>query len=179
MYQPQWSNGQESGKARRDAAGRYRAIADHLKGRGFRVLDVGANAGYFSLRLAEEFQARVTAVDGDPILKESLERARNSSVEGIYEFLSPDSLKKLGVFDVGLCLSVLHHVSWWPTMLRLMRAQCRTLFIETAHPKEDLPKAFWHSPEILRIVSDMGGNVIHESPGFDSKYLRPLHVVTT
>lgn len=176
-YQPRWVDGREVGDGIRKAAPRYEAIAKELSGhQGFSVLDLGAYNGYFSLRLAEDFDASCTAVDDYRGLRSALAEACDGRVTGIHERLTPESLAALGDFDVILCLSVLHHVPWWRAMLEMISEQSTVLFIETVSPNEVLPKARAHCPEIPAAVEDLGGKVICRSHGYKSKKQRPLRV---
>lgn len=178
QYQPRWVNGAEVGDGIRKAAPRYEAIAKELTGHsGFTVLDLGAYNGYFSLRLAEDFDARCTAVDDHRGLPAALAEAGDDRVTGIYERLTPESLAALGDWDVILCLSVLHHVPWWRAMLEMISEQSKVLFIETASANEILPKARAHSPEIPAVVEELGGRIICRTHGYKSKKQRPLRVI--
>lgn len=177
-YQPEWIDGKTVGTSRRDAEGRYAAIARELDGMyGFTVLDLGAHAGYFSLRLAEEFGANVTAVDDAAELAATLDKVPHPQVTGFFQKVDPRGLEHLGQFDVALCLSVLHHVTWWRSMIHMLIKQSRKLIIESAHPDEVLPGAIAHSQEIIPMIELHNGRKIHESPGFDDRFLRPMFVI--
>lgn len=176
-YQPVWDNGKTVGASRRDAEGRYNAIAGYLEGLDrFRALDLGAHSGYFSMRLAEEFSAQVTAVDDAAELREAASRGI-PGLTCVHERVSPESLRALGPFDVTLCLSVLHHVTWWRSMVKMLHGQSEILFVEIPDPREDLPGAVAHSSEIGTVVNMLGGQKIFECPGYDARYVRPLYVV--
>jgi 2-polyprenyl-3-methyl-5-hydroxy-6-metoxy-1,4-benzoquinol methylase len=175
-YQPEWVDGKTVGASLRDAEGRYEAIAGYLRPRrGFTVLDLGACAGYFSLRLAGEFGAVVTAVDDAPELVEGIRG--HPGVTGVFQKVDAQGLARLGHFDVALCLSVLHHVPWWRSMIDMLIRQSGVLFVETADPAEDLPGAIAHEQDIPAIVEQRGGVRIHASPGFDKRFLRPTYVI--
>lgn len=179
-YQPRWVDGREVGTAHRDAAKRYAAIAERLYGHeGFTVLDVGAYNGYFSLRLAEEFGASVVAADTHRGLRRSLAEAGDDRVRGVYEKLTPARVREMGPFDVVLCLSVLHHVPEWEPLLEALHDSTRVLFVETATPKETLPKAIAHSDSarITDAVAALGGEVIARTAGYKSRKLRPLRMI--
>lgn len=180
MYQPEWRNGKEHGRGKRDAASRYQAIAERIAYAGLRpgftVLDFGAYGGYFSARLAEEFGAVCTAVDDSPKLKPA------PGITVINERVTPSGIAKLGTFDVVLCLSVLHHSTNWRNYLEaLTEAAGELLFVETANPDETLPKAKAHnqSKAIHTAVERAGGEVIVKTAGYDSRYARPVWVITT
>lgn len=178
MYQPKHRDGRDVGRAARPAASRFDAIrAEVGEHRGLRVLDLGAHEGYFSLRLADECGARVTAVDDWTGLRPALEAAHHPRVTGLYERLTPESLAALGDWDVILCLSVLHHVPWWDQMLTQIRAQSRLLIVEVAVAHEVLPKAVAHCPEIPEAVKLLGGRVIARTHGYRSRKLRPMYAM--
>lgn len=175
-YQDTWMRGRRRAAGTRDCAGRYDAIARQLAGRsGFTVLDLGAHAGYFSLRLAEQFDARVTAVDDWPGLSRAV--AGEPRVTAVPRRLTPGQVRGLGPFDVVLALSVLHHIPDWPGMLDALREAAGVLMIETPDPAEVLPKAVAHGPELAAAVYALPGEVIAWTPGHRSRILRPLKAV--
>ncbi|WP_306365456.1 bifunctional 2-polyprenyl-6-hydroxyphenol methylase/3-demethylubiquinol 3-O-methyltransferase UbiG [Nocardia sp. CC227C] len=177
-YQPEWVNGREVGTGRRDAAGRYKAIADYLGDdmRGFHVLDLGAYNGYFSRRLAEDFGAHCVAADDYVGLTDA------PGVKAVRKRLSMPELTSLGSFDVVLCLSVLHHLPDWRAYLDALVSMAPLVFIETAHPDEVLPKAKAHgqSREIEAAVDALAGahgTMLAFTPGHDARHARPLWVI--
>lgn len=180
-YQPEWIDGKTVGNSRRDAEGRYNAIATYLGGmRSFTALDLGAHSGYFSFRMAEEFGAEVVAVDDAEELRETFRKTSGPAdgrVVGVFERMDAGTLETMREFDVILCLSVLHHVTWWRSLLDMMVRKSGILFVETAVAGEKLPGAIAHSPEISRAVEIRGGKKIHETPGFDNRFMRPLYVI--
>lgn len=179
-YQPRWVDGREVGTGQRKASSRYEAIAARLDGHEqFTVLDVGAYNGYFSLRLAEDFDARCTAADTYRGLPRALAEAADDRVIGLVERITPARVRELGPFDVVLCLSVLHHAPDWRDLLDALHEQSRVLFVETAVPAETLPKAAMHheSAAIVRAVEDLGGEIIARTHGYKSKRQRPLRMI--
>lgn len=177
-YQPRWSAGKTTGRGQRDCAGRYEAIRAELATRGmhgFTALDLGAYTGYFSLRLAMDFDAKLTAVDNHPALTSAVRHDRR--VTALPARLSAAELRALGRFDVTLCLSVLHHIPPWRETLAAVRDISTALFIETAVPSEVLPLAVAHCPDIEAEVAALGGRTIALTPGYRNRHLRPLRVV--
>lgn len=173
-YQPEWRDGREVGKGRRDAAGRFDAIAAYLgDARDFTALDFGAYGNYFSARLVEQFGAHCTAVDDTTGLTES------PGIKVINRRLPMSDLVDLGPFDVALCLSVLHHLPNWPAYLNALETMAPLVFVETSHPSEVLPKAKAHGDAgmIYAAVEKAGGKVLTTTPGYDSRYERPLWVI--
>lgn len=105
--------------------------------RPFTLLDIGANDGYFSTRIAEDFNCYVTALDKNPKVDELFSKRIRPMVQKLTE----STMKALPRFDVILALSVLHHFENWETIFDLMRAKARrALIIEVPHPEEKLLK---------------------------------------
>ena len=159
---------------RRNSDARFAAITEYLgDARGFTCLELGALDGYFSKRLTAEYDAVCTAVDDNPLLEGArLHRVINAR-------LAPADIRKLGEFDVALCLSVLHHLRDWRATLNALLASAPLLFIETAHPDEVLPKAGNHraSAKIHAALEEAGAVAIAQTPGYDQRFQRPLWVI--
>lgn len=173
-YQPTWANGREVKPGRRPCDSRYAAIANYLAGRqDFTVLDFGSHLGYFSQRLHEDFNADCTAVDDYQHLTEK------PGVTVINERLTAAQVRKLGTFDVTLCLSVLHHVPQWKAMLSAILDSAPIVFLEVADPDETLPGARTHgkSEQIFAAIEGTGARVLTHTKGFDDNYHRPLWVL--
>lgn len=140
QYQPRWVKGQESGDRQRECADRYEPIrADLAKyDRPFSVVDLGANAGYFAFRIAEDFpQATVIAIDDKAALRECAEANGRANVIVIPRRLDGAALAKLATcerFDAVLALNVLHHIGDWPVALEALHAMAHRLIVETPGP---------------------------------------------
>ena len=173
-YQPVWQGGKEVGHGTRECASRYEAIRDYIKAsdapRGFRVLDLGAYNGYFCRRLHEDFGAQCVAVDS------CRELVPSPGVEVVNRQLSPQDVKRLGRFDVTLCLSVLHHHANWGQYLSALLVSADLVFIETAHPGERLGEFSEYAQGAHREMSRLG-RVIAQTPTMHQERLRPLWVV--
>jgi SAM-dependent methyltransferase len=90
-----------------------RKVAERFD-RPFTVLDIGANLGYYSLRLAEDFDCTVLAVEGQvgPYLSTVLNKNQNPRVLATNRNMSLADLQTLADvehFDLVLGLSVTHH----------------------------------------------------------------------
>lgn len=169
------AQGQVAQVGTRDCAGRWQAIHAHLGDReGFTALDLGAYAGYFSLRLVEEHDADVVAVDNYAGLREV---GTHPQILVIDHRLDVNQVADLGAFDVGLALSVLHHITEWRQMLDVLTAHCSTLFVEVPNPTEVLPKAIAHDPDMEATVAELGGTMIAETPGHRSVIPRHMWVI--
>lgn len=80
--------------------------------RGLRVLDIGANDGFFSITL-EKRGAEVVAIDhqppeqtGFPVLREIFDSKVERHTDNVYNI----SKERYGTFDIVLCLGVLYHL---------------------------------------------------------------------
>jgi hypothetical protein len=91
-YQDVWVKGKLVERGERDCEPRYEAIkkvAARFK-RPFTVLDIGANLAYYSVRLAEDFDCTVLAVEPGPWMTSVLSRNDNPRVLGVNRALSLD-----------------------------------------------------------------------------------------
>lgn len=103
----------------------WEAIAPHLPDvRGRTVLDLGCNAGFFSLQLARRGAARVVAADHDPrYLAQARLAAEVTGVDLELRELSVCDVDRLGErFDVVLFMGVLYHLRHPLLALDLLRA---------------------------------------------------------
>ena len=117
QYQDIWVQGERLSKGVRECESRYDLIAGVAErfNRPFTVLDLGANLGYFSVRLAEDFDCTVLAVEGaySSWLRDVLDRNGNERVIAASRRMTLQDLKTLADvehFDLTLALSVTHHV---------------------------------------------------------------------
>lgn len=173
-YQPLWDNGREIGSGLRECGSRYDAIAAHIRDtglpNGFSCLDFGANLGYFSRRLADDFDAKCTAVDATPGLVES------PGVTVVPRMLVSAEIPELGHHDLTLCLSVLHHYpKRWQQYLVALLASADLVFIELAASSE---KGCAHMLPIRQELESLGGKVIGHTPTVSGDALRPLWVIS-
>lgn len=175
-YQPQWINGKEVGTGWRDCNGRYEALKNYLLKIGMqspRVLEIGAYTGYFCRRLAEDFNARCTAVDNHPGLVEY------PGVEVVHRLVNPTQIACMfGHFDVVICMSVLHHHKNWPEYIQALLQAGDVVFIETANPLEHFGQQ--HREYALGAYREISkiAKVLTQTPPMNGEAnLRPLWVV--
>ena len=118
LYQDKWVKGQTIQKGQRECESRYEAIKQVCSQftRPFSVLDIGANAGYFSFRLATDFpNATVIMIEGNDDEAHLLELCHKNNLPNIVYLNKKLSLAELQAladcefFDVVLALSVIHH----------------------------------------------------------------------
>ncbi|HEY7822240.1 MAG TPA: class I SAM-dependent methyltransferase [Acidimicrobiia bacterium] len=138
QYQDIWVQGKRESKGVRECESRYEMIAGvaRLFNRPFTVLDIGANLGYFSLRLAEDFDCTVLALEGhySSWLREVLDKNGNDRVISVSRTATLDDLRTLADvehFDLTLALSVTHHVgASYSDVLRQVRRMGMTTILE-------------------------------------------------
>lgn len=114
-YQDTWINGATVQQGERSCAERYAVVRNVVAKyqRPFTVWDLGANAGYFGLRIASEFpHAVVVMVESRPSLQAACDANALPNVIAMTHRLSVEDLKQLARCvhaDVVLALNVLHH----------------------------------------------------------------------
>ncbi|MDA8580440.1 class I SAM-dependent methyltransferase [bacterium] len=117
-YQSRWINGEEIAGVR-ECADRYEIIRKYAErfDRPFTVLDIGANYGYFSIRLMEDFDCVSVMGECVPQYFEELTRLvdANGCDKGIVfkHRFSQHSLRQLAEvehFDLVLAMSIVHHI---------------------------------------------------------------------
>lgn len=123
-----------AGPGERVCVDRWEAIRRHLATipEPFNLLDLGANAGWFSARAADEFDCRVTAIDNHP----DLPAAASERVTVVHRRVDAPALRQMARHDVVLALSVIHHMRDWRQVLAQVRACRRMAFVEIPHPGE-------------------------------------------
>ena len=115
VYQDVWVDGEVVEEGARDCHTRWAIVAgviETLGGKG-RMLDWGAQAGYFAIRAAQRFpNLEVVAVDTDRRLRETVERQSTSlpNLQVVETHAHLEDVAANGPWDVVLALSVLHHL---------------------------------------------------------------------
>lgn len=173
-YNPIRIQGIDNPDCQRSSDGRYevvRRIASRW-GRRFSAFDFGANLGYFSVRLAEDFDCVPILVDRQSRLREVLNRNHTPAI-WLNCHLSGSELMRLAAcerFDLGLALNVLHHLADWREALAGMQEMCRRLIVETPETRDETAKnPHLHEPILEAVL--LGGGM--ELARFDSHTSRP------
>jgi glycosyltransferase involved in cell wall biosynthesis/2-polyprenyl-3-methyl-5-hydroxy-6-metoxy-1,4-benzoquinol methylase len=116
QYQDIWVRGRCQQRGIRECADRYKLLHSFCSRfeRPFTVLDIGSNLGYFSLRLAEDFNCTVVSCEGiyGDWIREIYEANRNPRTILLKKVFSVADLRALAQvehFDVVMALSVIHH----------------------------------------------------------------------
>jgi SAM-dependent methyltransferase len=142
-YQDILINNQVYIKGKRDCENRYKVMKKFFDKceRNFTVLDIGANFGYYSLKIANDFTKSYVVMIQQPgveskLLNEILKA--NSSINNrtcLLELkMNSDNMKKLQEcehFDYIICNNILHHVSDYKKVYNSLKEMCKYLIIET------------------------------------------------
>lgn len=131
-YQDTWRDGKLVAKGRRDCEGRYQAIRQLLdEHQPASVADIGGWDGYFSRRIAEAFDARVTLVE-----QRNVPDLDGAGITHRKMVVDADNVEQIGRHDVILALAVLHHIPQWEAVYERLRTLCDLLIVESADPAE-------------------------------------------
>ena len=142
IYQDILINGSVYKKGLRNCKDRYAYIKSliTIKNRPFTVLDIGANFGYYSLKIAEDFpNAYVTMIQHSRealVLREILKANTNVNKRlCLLAFTMNKSIMNLlsqcEHFDYILCNNVLHHMPDYKYVYKYLKKACKYLIIET------------------------------------------------
>lgn len=178
QYQESWVKGRSVADGQRGCGDRYELIAPFFNNykRKFSVFDLGANLGYFSFRIAEDFDAVCTMADNRPELL-NLCRANQSNVNWLNTRLNAHDLAKLAEceqFDVVLALAVLHHFRQdWKIALEALRSLGQWVIIEVpARADGDTLNPEIHAALYDYVLSE--GELIGYIPSHTSGEPRPI-----
>jgi trans-aconitate methyltransferase len=173
-YQETWIKGCPTGEAfQRECASRYGPIKAVLAKytRPFSVFDLGANLGYFSFRIAEDFpHATIIAVDNRKELPKLAKANDLPNVVVLPRRMTGDDITALArceAFDVVLALNVLHHMpDWRGALYGLSQLAGRAIF-ETPGPGDHGALKRGDHGAIREAVSEMGEEIFR-SPAHTS-----------
>lgn len=181
QYQESWIRGKSVASGQRTCGDRYDMIAPFFSNykRRFSVFDLGANLGYFSFRIAEDFDAVCTMADNRPQLID-LCKANNSNVNWLNTRLNAHDLARLAEceqFDVVLALAVLHHFRQdWKIAFEAVRALGQWVIVEIpARADGDTLNPEIHAELYDHILSE--GKLIGYIPSHTSGEPRPIVLV--
>lgn len=115
-YQDIWIKGQVKKKGNRECEQRYQCIKNYLrpyKGLPLKILDFGANNGYFGFRIAEDNpEYDVYMVDYNNFLPRIVDQNQLENVHLFHQYMDEKQLIDLDKeydFNLVLLMSVLHH----------------------------------------------------------------------
>lgn len=154
-----------------DCASRYDAIKTVLAKykRPIKVLDIGASNGYFSLRIAHDFEALCVMADLSDRLCNICKL--NDQIDGIVYLKRALSLEDLQAlhelehFDVVLALNVVHHMSPYKEILDMIFKLGDTIIIETPPANDTRAEENPDIPLIEQYLLDKpNGTIIAQTP---------------
>jgi 2-polyprenyl-3-methyl-5-hydroxy-6-metoxy-1,4-benzoquinol methylase len=133
-------------KGQRDCESRWEVIKKELRKRYDRpisVLDIGANFGYFSFRIQEEFPGSVVTLVESKHAKKLIELCEKTNANNtivLDTLISSEELKQLAScehFDVVLGLNVIHHIGDVKISFSAIENMADTIIIETPNPNDE------------------------------------------
>lgn len=158
-----------------DCPFRYEAIKTIISkyNRPIKILDLGANNGYFSLRIAHDFQALCVMIDVSDRLCEICKLNNEiSNVIYLKKQLSLEDLKLLNKnehFDVVLALNIIHHMQPWEEILNTIFELGDTVIIETPPANDTRAQKECNIPLIESfLLKKSNGKIIAQIPRADS-----------
>src|SRR5436190_5398013 len=121
------------------------ALPKHLSGK--TVLDVGCNAGFYSIEMKRRGAARVLGIDSQrDLVRQAMFVRQMVGLEIVYRRMSVYDLdpRELGQFDITLALGLIYHCKHLVLALEKLFLVTRDLLIlETAiYPPEKAPESF-------------------------------------
>jgi SAM-dependent methyltransferase len=169
VYQDVYLKGRVVRHGTRSSEERYQAVAQALQRyrRPFTVLDIGANQGYFSFRIAHEFNAVCVMIEKQAALLENCKKNESDRVVLLQHVISASELMRLSHtehFDVVLALNVIHHFRWrWRTAARAILDLGDTVIIESPPNNDTGSRGKWIRRPINRFLESMPHTVIAET----------------
>ena len=137
-YQDRIVKGGVIQKGDRECEKRYEIIKKFLQQykRPITILDLGAAQGYFSFKIAEDFDATCVMVESyeADTLKKLCEENDNDNTILLNKHINPTTLEELSKcehFDVVLALNVVHHIGDVERTMNALTKMCDHLIIET------------------------------------------------
>ncbi len=176
QYQDIFVNGQVVSQGARMCSSRYEAlkkVLDNYK-RPITVLDIGASQGYFSFRIAHDYDAVCVMIEGEKGAARQLQdlcrlNTKLDSVIHLKKMITASELERLAEcehFDVVLLFNVAHHVPRWKRFLDAVFQLGDNVIIETP-PSSDKHFAGGMGTKVRQVeryLLSKGGTVIARTP---------------
>lgn len=143
IYQDIRVNGETVYHGRRECETRWRVLKPFMERfqhhDTFKVLDFGANYGYFSWRIHEDYpQAHITTIDSRPLLKVLYKINKPVNMLQL-DNMDTDMLREHAEdnrYDVILLMSILHHFDNYEEILEIFQSMSNHLIIEADYPNK-------------------------------------------
>ena len=170
-YQDIWVRGRRIRRGIRDCEKRYWAIkrvAEKIRPKN--ILDIGADKGYFSFRLSEDFGAKCTMVEQRRDIKGIVIANHNPKIKLINKTFSLEGARGLGRYDLILCMSILHHFDNWREIFRALLEKTGNIIVETPNADEDKrTKNYSITPDIIGEIKKHENEIICRTPSGSGK----------
>lgn len=158
IYQDIRIQGKTVIKGRRECETRYRVLKNLLdrydKYDSFSLLDFGANYGYFSWRIKEDYpNAEITLIDSRPLLKLLYESNKENGINLINKTMDLEAIEKFKEdhhYDIILLMSILHHFPEPESVLDTFKEMGEILITEIDYPT--VPNFMNNQKEIYNLV---------------------------
>lgn len=141
-YQDTWIQGKVVKGGDRNCSTRYPILENFCQrfNEHFYVLDFGCNMGYFSFRLASDFDCEVVMIDYEPKLPGLVEQNNMPNVSMVNKAMSVDETELFlsgKHFDLILAMSVLHHSKEPERLADLFIQHSDNVIFEIGYEKEN------------------------------------------
>jgi len=167
IYQDVILNGRVIARGKTHCATRYALLRPTLESvrRPFRLLDIGANLGYFSFRAAADFGATAIMIDECEELQDLCATSKPSSVVYLKRRCSVADLERLAAldhFDVVLALNVLHHFHNWRRAADIVLSLGDRVIIQTPGTDDIWADDFALAQGLIEYLSALSPRVLGE-----------------
>lgn len=151
-------------KGKRNCEDRYNCMKKFINcKRPFTILDIGANFGYYSLKIANDFPNSYVVMIQQPgveskLLNEILKANTNLNNRTCLLELkcNADYMEKLAEcehFDYIICNNILHHMNDYKRVYESLKKMCKYLIIETPPVNDNKSCGQNHLNEIYNLVN--------------------------
>jgi len=179
IYQDIWIKGRLIQNGIRPCENRYNAIKKILKSinEPLRILDFGGYTGYFSFRLAEDFDCKIMLVDNSNNVMDMINENYNINVSVVNKSITYKELQDIidyNKINVVLALSVLHNNDNWLDYYNVIK-EIEHVFIETISLEEKNLAINGHvAGDIFNELNKKSNQVLCYTENFNREFLRPL-----
>lgn len=187
LYQDLWHRGKCVFKGDRDCLSRYHYIKEYCSRlcRPIKVLDLGANLGYFTFRLSEEFEGSFVMVEcSDTVLGTLYPLCKLNEQKNItlltkeMNLQDLEQLRSLEHFDVVLALSIIHYFEEpFQEVLRVLSKLGSVLFLEHPLPGENCSNHERIKREPLDLNDFKSTFCCKTASRYERSFLRDLYLI--
>jgi hypothetical protein len=178
-YQDRWINGKVRAEGQRECNSRYEVIKNVLEKyqRPITVLDIGASEGYFSFRIAEDFESTCVMIEDSTPLLSLCKKNGLDNVIYLKKRITVEELNNLANcehFDIVLALNVLHHFGDWKGACDAVFKLGDNVIIETPGPDDVNACNQGAIPNIYNYLIVKQPSLLCETVSHTTKVMRPM-----